>query len=91
MDNVTRQSTSTSQATSAFVIVQTHVHASPRGSWKPSYLSGYGADGSRSFRREQSEARKFPTRAAADRICSQMRKTWFNEAGWYLEVQEVSA
>jgi hypothetical protein len=80
---------STSQSKSAFVITQTHAHAIPRGSWKPSYLSAYESDGSRSFRREEKEALKFTTRAAAERVCSRMRESWFSEAGWYLEVREL--
>lgn len=68
-----------------FVIAQVHVHG-----WKPSYLSAYDADGSRSFRHEESAAVKFKTRAAAERLASRIRKTWHNEAGWQIEVREAS-
>lgn len=79
---------STSQSTSGtFVVAQVH----PAGFWKPSYLTRHDADGSRSFRRDQSEAIKYGTRAAAERVASKMRETWRNEAGWYLEVREVAA
>lgn len=72
----------------SFVVVQTHPNERARG-WKPSYLSRYTADGCRSFHHEK--ALKFRTRAQAERIARQMRKTWSNEAGWFLEVREVSS
>lgn len=70
----------------AFVIAQVH----PAGFWKPSYLSAHSPEGDRSFRKEESAAVKFPTRAAAERLASKIRKTWRNDAGWQIEVRKAT-
>ena len=70
---------------SVFVVVQVHPHRE----WAPSYLSAYDATGNRSFRKKYSEAMRFTDLAAAERLASRIRRTWWNDAGWQIEARAV--